>query len=174
MDEGAVGPDEGANGLGDLALDRAGEVLAFLPDSFAVDEAGGLAQGEDAPTRSAVVALASHSSSGNWRSQVTMSGSWVETWKSTVLRSGRGRRASILSVSLSRPAAERPSGVSQRESSVDTVADGTDETRSHDSVTDMWIAARARERGLVLFARHAHFQEVDGLLTASSVDQLLS
>jgi hypothetical protein len=56
---------------------------------------------------------------------------------------------------------------------VDTVADGTDETRFHDSVTDMWIAASAREHGLVLFTRDAHFQEVDGLLTASSVDQLL-
>jgi len=38
---------------------------------------------------------------------------------------------------------------------------------------DMWIAASAREHGLVLFTRDAHFQEVDGLLTASSVDQLL-
>jgi tRNA(fMet)-specific endonuclease VapC len=38
---------------------------------------------------------------------------------------------------------------------------------------DMWIAASAREHGLVLFTRDAHFQEVDGLLTASSADQLL-
>jgi predicted nucleic acid-binding protein len=35
------------------------------------------------------------------------------------------------------------------------------------------VAAGAREHGLVLFTRDAHFQEVDGLLTASSVDQLL-
>ena len=38
---------------------------------------------------------------------------------------------------------------------------------------DMWIAASAREHGLVLLTRNAHFQEVDGLLTASSADQLL-
>jgi tRNA(fMet)-specific endonuclease VapC len=38
---------------------------------------------------------------------------------------------------------------------------------------DMWIAASAREHGLVLFTRDAHFHGVDGLLTASSVDQLL-
>ena len=48
VDEGAVGPDQGADGLGDLALDGAGEVFAFLPDGFPVDEAGGLAQGQDA------------------------------------------------------------------------------------------------------------------------------
>lgn len=38
---------------------------------------------------------------------------------------------------------------------------------------DMWIAASAREHGLVLFTRDAHFQEVDGLLIASSAGQLL-
>lgn len=38
---------------------------------------------------------------------------------------------------------------------------------------DVWIAASAREHGLVLFTRDAHFQEVDGVLTASSADQLL-
>jgi tRNA(fMet)-specific endonuclease VapC len=38
---------------------------------------------------------------------------------------------------------------------------------------DMWIAASAREHGLLLFTHDAHFREVDGLLTASSVDQLL-
>ena len=38
---------------------------------------------------------------------------------------------------------------------------------------DLWIAASAREHGLVLFTRDAHFSEIEGLLTASSVDQLL-
>ncbi len=38
---------------------------------------------------------------------------------------------------------------------------------------DMWIAASAREHGLVLFTRDTHFREIEGLLTASSVDQLL-
>jgi len=38
---------------------------------------------------------------------------------------------------------------------------------------DMWIAASAREHGVTLFTRYAHFREIDGLLTASSVDQLL-
>jgi tRNA(fMet)-specific endonuclease VapC len=38
---------------------------------------------------------------------------------------------------------------------------------------DMWIAASAREHGLALFTRDAHFREVDGLLTASTVEQLL-
>jgi tRNA(fMet)-specific endonuclease VapC len=41
------------------------------------------------------------------------------------------------------------------------------------SSNDMWIAASAREHGLALFTRDAHFREIDGLLTASSVDQLL-
>jgi len=38
---------------------------------------------------------------------------------------------------------------------------------------DMWIAASARGHGLVLLTRDAHFQEIEGLLTASSADQLL-
>jgi tRNA(fMet)-specific endonuclease VapC len=38
---------------------------------------------------------------------------------------------------------------------------------------DMWIAASALEHGLALLTRDAHFQEVGGLLTAESVDQLL-
>ena len=38
---------------------------------------------------------------------------------------------------------------------------------------DMWIAASAREHGLVLFTRDIHFREIEGLLTASSLDQLL-
>jgi tRNA(fMet)-specific endonuclease VapC len=38
---------------------------------------------------------------------------------------------------------------------------------------DMWIAASAREYGLVLFTRDVHFRDVDGLLVASSLEQLL-
>jgi tRNA(fMet)-specific endonuclease VapC len=38
---------------------------------------------------------------------------------------------------------------------------------------DMWIAASALEHGLVLLTRDGHFREIAGLLTASSVDQLL-
>lgn len=38
---------------------------------------------------------------------------------------------------------------------------------------DMWIAASAREHGLVLFSGDARFREVEGILTASSVDELL-
>ena len=38
---------------------------------------------------------------------------------------------------------------------------------------DMWVAASALQHGLVLFTRDAHFGEIEGLLTASSVDQLL-
>jgi tRNA(fMet)-specific endonuclease VapC len=38
---------------------------------------------------------------------------------------------------------------------------------------DMWIAASAREHGLVLFTRDGHFRQIDGLLVASSLDQLL-
>jgi len=38
---------------------------------------------------------------------------------------------------------------------------------------DMWVAASALEHGLVLFTRDSHFTEIDGLLTASTVDQLL-
>ena len=38
---------------------------------------------------------------------------------------------------------------------------------------DMWVAASAREHGLVLFTRDIHFREIEGLLTAWSLDQLL-
>ena len=38
---------------------------------------------------------------------------------------------------------------------------------------DMWIAASAREYGLVLFTRDVHFRDVDGLLVAASLDLLL-
>jgi tRNA(fMet)-specific endonuclease VapC len=38
---------------------------------------------------------------------------------------------------------------------------------------DMWIAASAREHGLTVLTRDIHFRHVDGLLVASSVDQLL-
>jgi tRNA(fMet)-specific endonuclease VapC len=38
---------------------------------------------------------------------------------------------------------------------------------------DMWIAASAREHGLALFTRDSHFQEVEGLLTATSAGHLL-
>jgi tRNA(fMet)-specific endonuclease VapC len=38
---------------------------------------------------------------------------------------------------------------------------------------DMWVAASALQHGLVLFTRDAHFGEIEGLLTASTVDQLL-
>lgn len=38
---------------------------------------------------------------------------------------------------------------------------------------DMWIAASAREHGMVLFTRDVHFRQIDGLLVASSLDQLL-
>jgi len=38
---------------------------------------------------------------------------------------------------------------------------------------DMWVAASALEHGLLLFTRDAHFNEIDGLLTASSLDGLL-
>jgi tRNA(fMet)-specific endonuclease VapC len=38
---------------------------------------------------------------------------------------------------------------------------------------DMWVAASALEHGLVLLTRDGHFAEIDGLLTASTVDQLL-
>jgi tRNA(fMet)-specific endonuclease VapC len=41
------------------------------------------------------------------------------------------------------------------------------------SSNDMWVAASALQHGLVLFTRDAHFAEIEGLLTASSVDQLL-
>lgn len=38
---------------------------------------------------------------------------------------------------------------------------------------DMWVAASAMEHGLLLFTRDAHFNEIEGLLTASSLDGLL-
>jgi predicted nucleic acid-binding protein len=38
----------------------------------------------------------------------------------------------------------------------------------------MWVAASALQHGLVLFTEDAHFGEIDGLLTASAVDHLLS
>ncbi|OFW61106.1 MAG: hypothetical protein A2133_00585 [Actinobacteria bacterium RBG_16_64_13] len=38
---------------------------------------------------------------------------------------------------------------------------------------DMWVAASALEHGLALFTRDAHFGEIEGLLTASTVDELL-
>jgi tRNA(fMet)-specific endonuclease VapC len=38
---------------------------------------------------------------------------------------------------------------------------------------DMWVAASALQHGLMLFTRDAHFGEIEGLLTASTVDQLL-
>jgi tRNA(fMet)-specific endonuclease VapC len=38
---------------------------------------------------------------------------------------------------------------------------------------DLWIAASAREHGLTLFTRDGHFRQIDGLLVASTVDQLL-
>lgn len=38
---------------------------------------------------------------------------------------------------------------------------------------DMWVAASALEHGLAIFTRDAHFREIDGLLTASTVDDLL-
>ncbi|MBN1319889.1 MAG: type II toxin-antitoxin system VapC family toxin [Thermoleophilia bacterium] len=38
---------------------------------------------------------------------------------------------------------------------------------------DMWVAASALEHGLLLLTRDSHFAEIDGLLTASTVDQLL-
>jgi len=38
---------------------------------------------------------------------------------------------------------------------------------------DMWVAASALEHGLALFTRDAHFREIEGLLTASTVDELL-
>jgi len=38
---------------------------------------------------------------------------------------------------------------------------------------DMWIAASAREHGLMVLSRDAHFRQIDGLLVASSSDQLL-
>ena len=38
---------------------------------------------------------------------------------------------------------------------------------------DMWVAASALEHGLALLTRDAHFAAIDGLLTASTVDQLL-
>jgi tRNA(fMet)-specific endonuclease VapC len=37
---------------------------------------------------------------------------------------------------------------------------------------DMWVAASAREHGLALFTRDVHFQEIEGLLTVSSPDDL--
>lgn len=37
---------------------------------------------------------------------------------------------------------------------------------------DLWIAASAREHGLVLLTRDGHFRAVEGLLTASSADEL--
>jgi tRNA(fMet)-specific endonuclease VapC len=38
---------------------------------------------------------------------------------------------------------------------------------------DIWVAASAMEHGLVLLTRDSHFQSIDGLLTASTVDELL-
>lgn len=38
---------------------------------------------------------------------------------------------------------------------------------------DMWIAASALEHGLALLTRDGHFAAIDGLLIASTVDQLL-
>lgn len=38
---------------------------------------------------------------------------------------------------------------------------------------DMWVAAGALQHGLVLFTRDAHFREIEGLLTASTIDGLL-
>lgn len=38
---------------------------------------------------------------------------------------------------------------------------------------DMWIAASAREHGLMVLTRDAHFRDIDGLLVASSVEMLL-
>jgi tRNA(fMet)-specific endonuclease VapC len=38
---------------------------------------------------------------------------------------------------------------------------------------DMWVAASALEHGLVLFTRDAHFDQIEGLLTAATVDELL-
>ena len=38
---------------------------------------------------------------------------------------------------------------------------------------DMWVAASALEHGLALFTRDAHFGEIEGLLTAATVDDLL-
>lgn len=38
---------------------------------------------------------------------------------------------------------------------------------------DIWVAASAREHGLVLFTRDGHFRHIDGMLVASSLDQLL-
>ena len=38
---------------------------------------------------------------------------------------------------------------------------------------DMWVAATALEHGLVLLTRDGHFASIEGLLTASTVDQLL-
>jgi predicted nucleic acid-binding protein len=37
----------------------------------------------------------------------------------------------------------------------------------------MWIAASAREHGLMVLTRDAHFRDIDGLLVASSVEMLL-
>jgi len=38
---------------------------------------------------------------------------------------------------------------------------------------DLWIAASTLEHGLALFTRDSHFRQIDGLLVASTVDQLL-
>ncbi len=38
---------------------------------------------------------------------------------------------------------------------------------------DMWIAASAREHGLMVLTRDSHFAHVDGLLVGSSPDRLL-
>ena len=38
---------------------------------------------------------------------------------------------------------------------------------------DMWMAASAQEHGLALFTRDVHFQEIEGMLTVSSPDDLL-
>ena len=38
---------------------------------------------------------------------------------------------------------------------------------------DLWIAASALQHGLVLATRDRHFSEIDGLLTAATVDDLL-
>ena len=38
---------------------------------------------------------------------------------------------------------------------------------------DLWIAASAQEHGLTLLSRDAHYRHIEGLLTATSTDQLL-
>jgi tRNA(fMet)-specific endonuclease VapC len=38
---------------------------------------------------------------------------------------------------------------------------------------DMWIAASAREHGLMVLTRDSHFRQVEGLLVGSSIGQLL-